>query len=482
MTQPGSSDLDLGVLRGSLAGQVTGALDAGYDDVRRVWNAAIDRRPVAVVECLNAQDVAAAMSFAKEHALPVSVRSGAHNMSGAAVVEGGVVIDLRRLNHVTVDPVAKRAKVGGGALLGDIDAATQEHGLAVPTGLVSHTGVGGLTLGGGMGWLTRQMGLTADNLVGAQVVTAAGEVLRATEVENADLFWALRGGGGNFGVVTEFEFALHDVGPDVHFAMIFWPLEQGAAVLRLARDVTASLPPDLNIMFGAVNAPPAPFVPPEHQLQPGYVVLVTGFGSAESHANVVSRIDEALPPAFTFNNPMPYVALQQLLDEANAWGHYTYDKGCYLEELSDQVIDVITEHVPRKSSASSVVLFYLLDEAYSAVGENDTAFSGGRSPRYAAFIIGICVDPGDLEAERTWVRGFWQALGPFTIGTGSYVNAMTEFEDDRVRASYGPEKYARLARIKARYDPENVFRLGANILPAADSGELSRTSWSGGSE
>jgi hypothetical protein len=474
MNPTSSSDLD--VLRGSLTGQVTGALDAGYDDVRRVWNAAIDRRPVAVVECIDAQDVAAAISFAREHSLQVSVRSGAHNMSGAAVVEGGLVVDLRRLNHVTVDPVGKRAKVGGGALLGDIDAATQEHGLAVPTGLVSHTGVGGLTLGGGMGWLSRQAGLTADNLVGAQVVTAAGEILRATEDENADLFWALRGGGGNFGVVTEFEFRLHAVGPEVHFAMIFWPLEQGAAVLRLARDVTADLPPDLNIIFGAVNAPPAPFVPPEHQLQPGYVVLVTGFGSPESHANLVNRINEALPPAFTFNSPMPYVALQQLIDEANAWGHYTYDKGCYLEELNDQVIDVITEHVPRKSSPSSIVLFYLLDEAYSAVGENDTAFSGGRSRRYAAFIIGICRDPEDLEAERAWVRAFWQALGPHTIGTGCYVNAMTEFEDDRVRASYGPEKYARLAAIKARYDPDNVFRLGANILPAADSGELSTTS------
>jgi hypothetical protein len=469
MNQIASIDLD--VLRGSLAGQVTGALDVAYDDVRRVWNAAIDRRPVAVVECVDAPDVATALAFAREHSLQVSVRSGAHNMSGAAVVEGGLVVDLRRLNHVTVDPVGKRAKVGGGALLGDIDAVTQEHGLAIPTGLVSHTGVGGLTLGGGMGWLSRQAGLTADNLVAAEVVTAAGEILRATEDENADLFWALRGGGGNFGVVTEFEFRLHDVGPEVQFAMIFWALEQGAAVLRLARDVLADLPPDLNIIFGAVNAPPAPFVPSEHQLQPGYVLLVTGFGSPESHADVVNRIDESLPPAFTFNTPMPYVALQQLIDEANAWGHHTYDKGCYLEELSDQAIEVITEHIPRKNSDSSIVLFYLLDEAYSAVGEDDTAFSGGRSPRYAVFIIGVCLDPEDLEAERAWVLGFWQALGPHTIGTGCYINAMTEFEDARVRASYGPEKYARLAGIKARYDPDNVFRLWANILPAGDPRE-----------
>ena len=468
MNQTASYDLD--VLRGSLAGRVTGAVDVGFDDVRRVWNAAIDRRPVAVVECANAQDVATALAFAREHSLQVSVRSGAHNMSGAAVAEGGLVVDLRRLNDVTVDPVGKRAKVGGGALLGDIDAATQAHGLAVPTGLVSHTGIGGLTLGGGMGWLSRQAGLTADNLVAAQVVTAAGEVVRATEDENADLFWALRGGGGNFGVVTEFEFRLHEVGPLVQFAMIYWPLDQGAAVLRLAREVFTDLPVDHNIVFGAVNAPPAPFVPPEHQLQPGYVLLVTGFGSPESHADVVRRINESLPSAFTFSTPMPYVALQQLIDEANAWGQHTYDKGCYLDELSDQAIEVVTEHVPRKNSPSSIVLFYRLDEAYSAVGEDDTAFSGGRSPRYAAFIIGVCADPAVLDAERSWVRGFWEALSPHTIGTGSYVNAMTEFEDDRVRASYGAEKYARLAGIKAKYDPHNVFKLGANILPAGAAG------------
>ncbi|MDZ5622241.1 FAD-binding oxidoreductase [Nocardioides sp. HM23] len=468
MSQTASYDLD--ALRASLDGQVTGAVDTGYDNVRRVWNAAIDHRPVAVVECVSAEDVARTLAFANDHGLPVSVRSGAHNMSGAAVADGGVVVDLRGLNHVSVDPGAKRAKAGGGALLGDLDAATQEHGLAVPTGLVSHTGVGGLTLGGGMGWLSRQAGLTADNLVAAQVVTAAGEILRAAEDENADLFWALRGGGGNFGVVTEFEFRLHDVGPLVQFAMVYWPLDQGAAVLRLAREVFTDLPVDHNIVFGAVNAPPAPFVPPEHQLQPGYVLLVTGFGSPESHADIVDRINESLPSAFTFSTPMPYVALQQLIDEANAWGQHTYDKGCYLDELSDRAIEVVTEHVPRKNSPSSIVLFYRLDEAYSAVGEDDTAFSGGRSPRYAAFIIGVCPDPAILDAERSWVRGFWEALSPHTIGTGSYVNAMTEFEDDRVRASYGAEKYARLAGIKATYDPHNVFKLGANILPAGAAG------------
>jgi hypothetical protein len=464
MTQTASSDLDL--LRRSFSGVVTGPGDLGYDDVRRVWNADIDRRPAVVAQCLGAGDVVTALAFAREHGLGVSIRSGAHGMSGAAVVDGGLVIDLRDLNHVTVDPVARRARVGGGALLGDLDAATQAHGLAVPAGLVSHTGVGGLTLGGGMGWLTRQAGLTVDNLVAAQLVTADGRVLRAAEDENPDLLWALRGGGGNFGVVTKFEFRLHEVGPMVQFAMLFWPLDRGAEVLRLADDVIATLPRELNVVFGALNAPPAPFVPAEHQLQPGYAMLVSGFGSEESHADAVSRIRDALPPAFEFATPMPYVALQQLIDEGNAWGNHCYDKGCYLEELTDEAIAVITEHVRRKSSPASLLLFYRLDEAYSETGEDETAFSGGRSPCYAVFMIGVAPVPELLGAERAWVRDMWEALRPHTAGVGSYVNAMTDFEDDRVRASYGPEKYARLAQIKATYDPDNVFRLCANIKPA----------------
>ena len=274
--------------------------------------------------------------------------------------------------------------VAGGALLGDVDAATQAHGLAVPAGLVSHTGVGGLTLGGGMGWLTRIGGLTIDNLLSARVVTADGEARVASPSENPDLFWAIRGGGGNFGVVTEFEFALHDVGPMVHFGLLFWALDQGAATMRHVRDVIDTLPEDVNVMVGGLNAPPAPFVPEQHRLQPGYAAIVVGTGTQRVMPRCLPHFGVAYAPLFDFATPMPYVELQKMLDEANAWGVHCYDKGCYVEALSDDVIDAVTEHFPKKNSPMSLVLFYRLDGAFSRVEEDATAFSGGRSPRFAA--------------------------------------------------------------------------------------------------
>jgi len=456
----------IGTLRTAMTGPVIGPAEEDYDQARRVWNADIDRRPAMIARCASPADVAAAVTFAATNGLEITVRGGAHSMSGAAVADRGLMIDLSQLNQVSVDPQAKRARVGGGALLADLDAATQAHGLAVPAGVVSHTGVGGLTLGGGMGWLTRQAGLSIDNLASAQVVTADGQIQRAAADENPDLFWAIRGGGGNFGVVTEFEFRLHEVGPVVQVGLLFWGLEQGPSVLRLAREVIATLPRELNIIIAGLNAPPAPFVPEEHHHRPGYALAVAGFGSAGQHQQVMTRIRQALPPLWEFTTPMPYVALQQILDEANAWGFHTYDKGTYLEDLSDEAIEVVTSHLPQKNSPLSVLLFYRLDQAYSEPGEDDTAFSGGRSPRFAAFIVAICPTPDLLAADRAWARSFWQALRPHSLGAGSYVNAMTEFDDDRVRAAYGPAKYHRLAKIKAKYDPQNLFHHNANIQPA----------------
>jgi FAD/FMN-containing dehydrogenase len=450
----------------TITGSVVVPGDPDYEQARKVWNADVDLRPAVIAWCQSAADVAGAIGFAKECGLEIAVRGGAHSMSGASVVEGGLVIDLSRMNQVTVEPEARRARVGGGALLGDLDAATQAHGLAVPAGMVSHTGVGGLTLGGGMGWLTRQAGLTIDNLMSAQVVLADGRIVRAADDENADLFWAIRGGGGNFGVVTEFEFQLHEAGPMVQFGIAFWGLDQGVEMFRLARELMRNLPREVNIIIGALNAPPAPFVPAEHQLQPGYALVITGFGSAEAHDRVLARIRAELPPLFEFTTPMPYVELQQMLDESNAWGFHCYDNGAYLEELSDAAIEVITEHVPAKTSPLSALLFYRLDEAYSEVDEDATAFSGERSPRYAAFIIGVCPVPEMLPAERAWVRSFWDALLPHAAGNGSYVNAMAEVEPDRVRSAYGPAKYERLARIKAEYDPDNIFHRNITINPA----------------
>jgi hypothetical protein len=453
-------------LRAAMCGPVIGPAEEDYDQARRVWNADIDRRPAVIARCASPADVAAAVTFAATNGLEVTVRGGAHSMSGASVADDGLMVDLSRLNQVSADPQAKRARAGGGALLAGLDAATQAHGLAVPAGTVSHTGVGGLTLGGGMGWLTRQAGLSIDHLASAQVVTADGQIQRAAADENPDLFWAIRGGGGNFGVVTEFEFRLHKVGPIVQAGLLFWDLEHGPSVLRLAREIIATLPRELNIIIAGVNAPPAPFVPAQHHHQPGYALAVAGFGSARQHEQVLARIRQALPPLWELTTPMPYVALQQLLDEVGAWGFHTYDKGTYLADLSDQAIEVVADHLPRKNSPLSVLEFYRLDQAYSQAGDDDTAFSGGRSPRFAVFIIATCPTPDLLAADRAWARSFWQALRPHSLGAGSYVNAMTEFDDDRVRAAYGPAKYHRLAKIKAKYDPQNLFHHNATIQPA----------------
>jgi hypothetical protein len=468
MTQVLRSALD--EFRGMFTGQVIMPTDSAYDTARAVWNAEIDRHPAMIARCLNAADVSAAVIFARQQGLEISVRGGAHNTSGCAVGDGGLMIDLSQLRHVTVDPAGRRAWVGGGALLADMDAATQAHGLAAPSGLVSHTGVGGLTLGGGMGWLTRKFGLAVDNLVSADVVVADGRILRVAADENPELFWAIRGGGGNFGVVTSFEFKLHQVGPLIEFGLFFWGLDQGTCVLRMAREVIATLPRQLNVVIAGVDAPPAPFVPEQYHFQPGYALLVTGFGSAKEHAAVAARIREALPPLFDFVTPMPYVELQQLLDEANAWGRFSYEKGCYLEGLSDEAIGVITDQLPRKTSPLSDLLFYRLDNAYSDVADDDTAFSGGRSPRYAIFIIGLAETRELLAADRAWVRSFWDALRPHAIGIGSYVNGMAEFEEDRVRAAYGAGKYQRLAKIKGDYDPGNIFHRNANIKPVQPLG------------
>ena len=459
---------DVESLRREVAGEVLVPPDPGYDDARAVWNGAIDRHPAAILRPATTADVSAAILFAREHGLEVSVRGGAHAGSGSSVTEGGLMINLSNMRDVTVDPVAKRCVVGGGATLADRDVATQEHGLAAPGGIVGHTGVGGLTLGGGMGWLTRKYGLTLDGLLSAEVVVADGRVLQASNDENADLFWAIRGGGGNFGVVTKFEFELHPVGPLVDFGMFFWPLERGEELLRLTKDLFADLPRDMNMIVAGINAPPAPFVPQEHWMRPGYALLVTGFGPPEQHSTVVDRIRADLPPLFEMVTPMPYVQLQQMFDEANAFGFLAYDKTHYVDDLSEDVIAVVTDHLPRKTSQRSPMFIYRLDGAYSDVGDDQTAFGGGRTPRYAIFLIAIADNDEMLKSDTAWLRSFWAALLPHATGIGSYVNGEAEFARGQVQNSYGTEKYERLRRIKAKYDPENIFHMNANIQPATD--------------
>lgn len=464
MTSTARFDADQ--LRREMTGPVFTAGDVDYDEVRTVLNADIDRRPAVVARCTGTDDVVAAVGYAQRNGLEIAVRCGAHNLAGMSTVDDGLVVDLSGMRSVEVDPEGRRVRVQGGALLADMDAATQEHGMAVPSGLVGHTGIGGLTLGGGMGWLTRRAGLAIDNLVSAEIVVADGRVLRLSETENADLFWAIRGGGGNFGVVTEFEFRLHEAGPMVRFGMLLWPLDQGAEALRALRVIVGDLPPGVNGMFAGLTVPPAPFVPEEHHGMPAVGVVLVGFGSDGEFDGVADRIRQALPPVVDAVMPLPYTALQSVFDEANGWGKYYYEKSCRLPDFTDEAIEVILEQMPRRASAESVILSYRLDAAYSAQSEDATAFGGTRDPHYAVFIIGIASDPTLLPAERAWVQSLWEGLRPASLGIGTYVNGMTEAEPERVMASYGQAKYARLAAIKGRYDPGNVFHRNANIKPA----------------
>jgi nitroreductase len=436
----------------------------GYDAIRTLWNAQIDRRPALIARCVHTPDVAASVNFGREQGMEISVRCGSHNAAGTAVCEGGLMIDLSLMREVRVDAAARRVRVAGGALLGDMDTATQAHGLATTAGTVSHTGVGGLTLGGGFGWLGRRHGPAADNLVSAEVVAADGRILRASERDNPDLFWALRGGGGNFGVVTEFEFRLHEVGPEIDFGMFFYGLGQGGEAVRLGRDLMTAASRDTTVFLVAVNAPPEEFVPARYRFQPGYAIMLAGFDGDE-HARLCQHIRAAVPPVFEHVDRMPYIGLQQMLDEANAWGRYCYEKGAHLGELSDAAIDVIVEHVPRKTSALSYVVLASLDGGYEDVAAEESAVAALRSG-YAAFVVGLTEKPDQLAAERNWVRGLWDALLPHARGVGAYINTFVELDADRIKATYGPAKYARLAEIKRRYDPDNLFHLNANIKPA----------------
>ena len=456
--------------RAGFGGQAYTPGHPDYDRSRAIWNGAIDRKPAVIACCTTVDQVADAVRFARVSGLEIAIRGGGHNYAGHAVCDGGLMIHLGSMNGVAVDPVARRAVCGGGATWADVDAATQQHGHATPGGFISHTGIAGLTLGGGIGWLTKKAGLSCDNLVAAEMVTADSRVVRASKDENPDLFWALRGGGGNFGVVTSFEFALHAVGPLVNLGLFFFGLETGPQALRFARDFIKTLPGGATAFLGVgLSAPPAPFVPEQYRFRTGHALLVAGFGSAAEHAALVAPIRTAVTPLFELVTPMPFVALQQMFNESAAWGTLGYSKALYLDELSDAAIAVISEHVPKKSSPLSFCPTFTLDGAYRMPREADTAFGGSRSAGFVFNIEAATSDHAVYEAERTWVRKFWDAMRPHATGSGGYVNFMADVDEDRVRASYGAEKYRRLARIKAEYDPGNLFHLNANIKPALRS-------------
>jgi FAD/FMN-containing dehydrogenase len=454
-------------LRAAMAGEVLGPGDAGYDDARRIWNGDIDRRPALIARCTTAEDVRAAVAFGRDRGLEIAVRGGGHGVSGAAVCDDGLMVDLSVMNAVAVDPLTRTARVGGGAKLADLDAATQAHGLAVTGGVISHTGVAGLTLGGGVGWLANAFGMSIDNLRSAEVVLADGSIVRADADRHPDLFWALRGGGGNFGVVTEFEFRLHPVGPLIQLGLFFWGLDQGEEALRFCREYLPTLPARSgNLIAAGLSAPPAPFVPEQHHFVPGFALVVVGLDSPEEHAALIAPVRAGVPPLFELVTPMPYAALQQMLDESAPWGIRSYEKALDIEDLSDDVIAVLAQAARTKASPMSFMPIFRLGGAACDVGQDDTAFGGARTPHWVCNLTATAPTAELLETDRRWVRRTFDALRPLASNAGSYVNFMAEPEPDRVRASYGRAKYERLAQIKSRYDPGNLFHRNANIPPA----------------
>jgi hypothetical protein len=373
------------------------------------------------------------------------------------------MIDLSGLRTVLVDPETRTARAAGGALNADLDAATQAHGLAVPAGTYSDTGIGGLTLGGGFGWLTSKHGLAIDNLISAEVVLADGRVVRASADSHPDLFWALRGGGGNFGVVTEFEYRLHPVSPLVDAGFFFWELDRGRDALRLARELVPTLG-NTGLMIVGMTAPPAPFVPPEHHGKLGYALILAGFDGTEAFAALSKRVRAALPPLFDMVTPLPYTELQHMQDGIGYHGNFAYEKAVYADDLSDGIIDVLVKTLPDKASPMTATPIALLGGAYADVPDHATAFGGPRRTSFVVGLTAICPAPELLAPDRAWVRSTWEQLLPFASNTGGYVNFMADYEQDRVKVAYGA-KYERLSRIKAVYDPDNVFHHNGNIKP-----------------
>ncbi|NEK56266.1 FAD-binding oxidoreductase [Geodermatophilus sabuli] len=451
--------------------------DEGFARARQeaVWNADVTRQPALIARPASAAEVAAALVGARSAGLDLTVRGGGHSIPGSSVAEDAVMIDLSRLAGVHVDPATRRATVGGGAAWAAVDAATAAHGLAVVGGTVSHTGVAGLTLGGGMGWLTHRQGLTCDNLVQATVVTAEGRVVRASEEEHPDLFWGLRGAGANFGVVTEFVFALHETDPMATLGMFFWAAEDAREPLRAVREYLGGLPTHLGALVAGMSIPAAPFLPAEHHGRPAFGAMVAGWDGPAGHAAAIAPLRD-LHPTVEFVTPIPYTALQQMLDASSPWGVHAYEKGLDLEDLPDGAIDVLIDWLPRKTAPDSFIPVLPLGGRFAEVPDDATAFGGSRSCRWSMSFVAQAADAGTLAADREWVRGAWQALRPFTGSDRAYVNFLGEPDDARVRATYGEEKYRRLAALKAEWDPENVFRHNANIPPAPRDLPTPRTS------
>jgi len=434
-----------------------------YDEARKVWNGMIDRRPALIAQCTGVADVRSSVKFAREHDLGVAVRGGGHNVAGTAVCDDGMVIDLSLMKGMRVDSRRCTAQAQPGLLWGEFDRETQTFGLACPGGIVTHTGIAGLTLGGGFGWLQRKYGLTCDNLLSADVVTADGQFLTISDTEHPDLFWGIRGGGGNFGIVTSFEYRLHPVGPQVLAGVLVHPAESAREVLQFYRDYISEVPDELSVFVAMRKAPPAPWMPENIHGSPVVILAVCYAGPSMEEGELILRPLRAFgEPLVDLIRPTAYTAHQGFFDASVHHGLHYYWKSHYMPSLTDDAIEVLATTAWNMRSPGSYSLLFQLGGAIGKVNEGDTAFSG-RAARHAITLDGVWSDaegPDDTE----WVRDYLAALQPFSTG-GVYVNFLGDEGRDRVKASYGAEKYDRLVALKNKYDPTNFFRLNQNIEP-----------------
>ena len=445
-------------------GQLHAPGDAGYDAARAVFNAMIDRRPTVVAVCGSTADVVAAVNFARDENLPLSVYGGGHAVTGAAVCDDGVCLDLRGMKGIEVDPVARTARAEAGLNWGEFDAATQEHGLAVTGGRVPDTGIAGLALGSGSGWLERKFGFTCDNLLAAEVVTADGQVVTASATENEDLFWGLRGGGGNFGVVTSFLLQLHPVGPIVLGGLLVWPAPMANDVVRFWRDFMLTAPDEVGGALAFITAPPADFVPEPVRGHPVLGAVVCYAGDPEEGARVMAPLREFGPPPLDLLGPMPYTAVQDLITEANPPGRRNYWSADFLAELPDEAVDTLVEHATNPVSPFSQMLVVAGGGAIARVPEDATAF-GDRTAPFNMHYLSMWEDAADDDANIAYTRAIAAAMKPWTTGR-AYLNFIGDEGLHRIEASFGAEKYASLQELKTKWDPNNLFSHNQNIKPA----------------
>ena len=454
-------------LGGSFRGELLLRTSPGYDAARRIWNGLIERHPACIARCRGVADVVAAVRFAREHDLEIAVRGGGHNVAGTAVCDGGIVVDLSQMRAVCVDPAGRAAWVQGGALWADVDYETQAYGLGTTGGIVGHTGVAGLTLGGGIGFLMRKHGLTVDNLTAAELVTADGSVVRASADDHPDLFWALRGGGGNFGVVTSFRFALHPLGPTVMAGPVFWAADDTTDVLRFYRDFAAEAPDELGTVVRLGTVPPLPVIPDDLHWRPAIAVICCYADAVEDGERAVRALRRFGTPLVDLLAPSPYAAFQGGLDDTVLHGWHYYWKGTELAGLSDAAIAAIADHAYAANSPRSYTAMFHMGGAVARAPHDSTAFSG-RDAAHNIVIDAVWLpeESGEHAASETaWARRFLQALQPHRAG-GVYVNFLDADDDSsRVREAYGDQSYRRLAEVKAKYDPDNVFHHNKNIRP-----------------